>query len=184
MTAQGHPRAIFQRAIERGNPVAAEASAREIKRLTLEEALRLLFLYAEKEPIKYERAALRWLARYVSDGKAVSLLKAQLALSALAEMQSRRARSGDEAARRTTRRPVGLLDRARWCGLDQTIGCYALLDDEVPARNVGQDVGAGAVAATDQALPRFTKTTILSPAGPLSMTFAMKYPGVGRGLRR
>jgi hypothetical protein len=50
--------------------------------------LRLLFLHAEKEPIKYERAALRWLARYASEGKAVSLLKAQLAVSALAELRS------------------------------------------------------------------------------------------------
>ena len=88
MTAQGHPRAIFSRAIERGNLVVAEASAREVGNLTLEEALRLLFLYAEKEPIKYERAALRWLARYVKDGKAVSLLKAQLAASALAELRA------------------------------------------------------------------------------------------------
>jgi hypothetical protein len=88
VTAQGHPRAIFSRAIERGNLVAAEASAREIGSLTLEEALRLLFLYAEKEPIKYERAALRWLARYVTDGEAVSLLKAQLALSGLAELRA------------------------------------------------------------------------------------------------
>ena len=37
----------------------AEATARQIGRLALEEALRLLFLYAEKEPIKYERGALR-----------------------------------------------------------------------------------------------------------------------------
>jgi hypothetical protein len=29
MTAQGHPRAIFTRSIERGNLVTAEASARE-----------------------------------------------------------------------------------------------------------------------------------------------------------
>jgi hypothetical protein len=63
MTAQGHPRAIFARAIERGNLVAAEAAAREV-RLTLEEALSLLFLYAERDPVRYERkrAALRWLA--------------------------------------------------------------------------------------------------------------------------
>jgi hypothetical protein len=67
--------------------VIAEATAREI-RLTLEEALRLLFLYAEHDPIKFDRAALRWLARYVSEGKAVSLLKAQLALSALAELRA------------------------------------------------------------------------------------------------
>jgi hypothetical protein len=87
MTAQGHPRAIFARAIERGNLVAAEASAREVK-LTLEEALRLVFLYAERDPIRYERAALRWLARYITDGKAVTLLKAQLAVSALAELRA------------------------------------------------------------------------------------------------
>jgi hypothetical protein len=48
----------------------------------------LVFLYAEKEPIKYERAALRWLARYLRDGKDVTLLKAQLALAALAELRT------------------------------------------------------------------------------------------------
>ena len=88
MTAQGHPRAIFSRAIERGNLVVAESAAREVGRLTLEEALRLLFLYAEKDPTTYDRAALRWLARYVTEGKGVSLLKAQLALSALAELRA------------------------------------------------------------------------------------------------
>jgi hypothetical protein len=88
MTAQGHPRAIFKRAVERGKLVIAEATARELGRLTLEEALGLLFLYAEKEPIKFERAALRWLARDVTEGKAVSLLNAQLALSALAELRA------------------------------------------------------------------------------------------------
>jgi hypothetical protein len=88
MTAQGHPRAIFQRAVERGNLVVAEATARELGQLTLEEAVRLLFLYAEKEPVKFERAALRWLSRYLTEGKAVSLLKAQLALSALAELRA------------------------------------------------------------------------------------------------
>jgi hypothetical protein len=51
-------------------------------------ALRLLVLYAEKEPIKFERAALRWPARYVTEGKMVSLLKAQLALAALAELRA------------------------------------------------------------------------------------------------
>jgi hypothetical protein len=87
MTAQGHPRAIFSRAIERGNLAVAESVAWEVGNLTLEEALRLLFLYAEKDPARYDRAALRWLSRYVRDGKAVTLLKAQLAASALAELR-------------------------------------------------------------------------------------------------
>jgi hypothetical protein len=88
LTAQGNARSIFRRAIERGNVVAAEASAREVRNLTLEDALRLLFLYAEKEPVKYERAALRWLARYLPEGKDVSLLKGQLAVAALAELRA------------------------------------------------------------------------------------------------
>jgi hypothetical protein len=88
VTAQGHPRAIFKRAVERGNLIVAEATARELGRLTLEEALSLLLLYSEHDPLKFERAALRWLSRYVTEGKAVSLLKAQLALSALAELRA------------------------------------------------------------------------------------------------
>jgi hypothetical protein len=96
VTAQGHPRAIFTRAIEHGNLVAAEASAREVGNLTLEEALRLLFLYAEKDPVRYERAALRWLVRYMTEGKAVTLLSAHLALSALGEL---RAGDGQQAAK-------------------------------------------------------------------------------------
>jgi hypothetical protein len=44
VTAQGHPRVIFKRAVERGNVVIAEATARELG-LTLEEALQLVLLY-------------------------------------------------------------------------------------------------------------------------------------------
>jgi hypothetical protein len=57
LTAQGHPRANFKWAIKRGNLVLVEATARELGRLTLDEALSLPFLYAEKEPIKFERDA-------------------------------------------------------------------------------------------------------------------------------
>ena len=80
--------ADFQRAVERGNVMLAEAASRQLGHLSLEHALSLLFLYAEKEPGKYERAALRWLGRYVTEGKAVSLLKARVALSALAELRA------------------------------------------------------------------------------------------------
>jgi hypothetical protein len=39
VTAPGHPRAIFRRAIERGNLLVAETTAREIGRVTLVELL-------------------------------------------------------------------------------------------------------------------------------------------------
>ena len=47
MTAQGHPRVIFQRAIERGNLTVAEATLRaEIPRPTLVDLLELTALIA------------------------------------------------------------------------------------------------------------------------------------------
>ena len=70
MTTHGHQRAIFKRAIERGNVLVAEATAREIG-LSLEEALQLVVLYAAYEPDKLERAALRWFRRYLEEGKGV-----------------------------------------------------------------------------------------------------------------
>ena len=57
MTAQGSPRVIFKRAIQHGNVLIAETTAREFA-LTLEEALQLVLLYAAYEPAKLERAAL------------------------------------------------------------------------------------------------------------------------------
>jgi hypothetical protein len=57
-------------------------AARQLAQTATRSGAEAPFLYAEKDPVKFERAALRWLARYVTEGKAVSLLKAQLALSA------------------------------------------------------------------------------------------------------
>jgi hypothetical protein len=36
---------------------------------SLEDALQLVHLYAERESPKFEKAAMRWLDRYLSDGK-------------------------------------------------------------------------------------------------------------------
>ena len=63
-------------------------TARELGKLSLEEALQPVLLYAAYEPAKVERAALRWFRRYLEEGPSVSLLKAQLALSALAELRA------------------------------------------------------------------------------------------------
>ena len=51
-------------------------------------------LYAEAEPAKFERAALRWHARFVT-ASSPSLLRAQIALAALSEL-----RRGSETAKR------------------------------------------------------------------------------------
>jgi hypothetical protein len=101
VTAQGSPRTRFQRAIEGRWVFHAELAARECGNLTLEEALELVVLYAEAEPAKFERAALRWHVRFVAESSP-SLLRAQIALAALAEL-----RAGSEQAKKVLLGLVG-----------------------------------------------------------------------------
>ena len=49
-TSQGHPYTIFRRALERGNLLVAEATAREIGRISLGEALELTLLNRQEKP--------------------------------------------------------------------------------------------------------------------------------------
>jgi len=46
----------------------AEDAARELPNLALEDALQLVHLYAERGSPKYEKAAMRWLERYLIEG--------------------------------------------------------------------------------------------------------------------
>jgi hypothetical protein len=68
MTAQPHAHLRLRRAIERRALWLAEDAARELPNLPLEDALQLVHLYAERGSPKYEKAAMRWLERYVTEG--------------------------------------------------------------------------------------------------------------------
>jgi hypothetical protein len=72
--AQGSPRSVFKRAIERGNLLIAEMTARELGRLTLADALDLLVLVIEKDPERRDRFAVRWLARLVEEDRRLTSL--------------------------------------------------------------------------------------------------------------
>ncbi len=106
MTSQGSAHGRFQRAVRDKWVFHAEVAARELGALTLSDALGLVLLYAEVEPAKYERAAVRWLGRYLVESNNVSLLKAHIALAALGEL---RAGESEAAARLLT----GLHDHPR-----------------------------------------------------------------------
>jgi hypothetical protein len=67
MTSQGTPHGRFQRAIHRGHVQAAEMAAREMGGLSLADALSLCELLANVDPARYERAALRWLQRFIEE---------------------------------------------------------------------------------------------------------------------
>jgi hypothetical protein len=68
VTAQPSVHVRFRRAIQRRALWAAEDAARELPNLPLDDALQLVHLYAERGSPKYEKAAMRWLERYLSEG--------------------------------------------------------------------------------------------------------------------
>ena len=79
MTAQPHAHVRFRRAIERRALWLAEDAARELPQLPLEDALQLVHLYGERGSPKYERAALRWLRRYLEEDEPSLVQFARLA---------------------------------------------------------------------------------------------------------
>jgi hypothetical protein len=89
MTAQGHPRAIFKRAIEHGNVLVAEVTAREIGRITLAEALALTALVVQKNAGGRSRFTIRWLLRLPEEDENLTIEEAILAASALAALGGR-----------------------------------------------------------------------------------------------
>jgi hypothetical protein len=68
VTSRGSALGRFQRACDHGNVTMAEIAALELpKPVALVNALRLVRLYATAESPKFERAALRWLGRLVTE---------------------------------------------------------------------------------------------------------------------
>jgi hypothetical protein len=92
VTAQGSPLTRFRRAVERKSLLNAELAAREMGQVNLEDALSLVLLYAGADDPRFDRAATRWIARFV-EGKP-SLSELQAAVCALALLR----RGGGAAA--------------------------------------------------------------------------------------
>ena len=67
MTSEGPPGERLQRALAARNLTAAEQAAFEIAFIALTDARELVELYAEKGDPKYERAALKYLSRYMAE---------------------------------------------------------------------------------------------------------------------
>ena len=72
-------------------------------RVSLADALSLCELLAATDPKRYERAALRWLQRFI-DERLPPLAEVALAASALAELRHGRRAVGVEALERIVRR--------------------------------------------------------------------------------
>ena len=86
LTSQGHPRTVFRRALEHGNLLVAEATAREIGRIDLREALELTALIALGDPDRGRRASARWLKRWLEEAAAPTIDEAAMIAGALAAL--------------------------------------------------------------------------------------------------
>jgi hypothetical protein len=103
MTSQGTPRGRFQRAIHSRHVQNAETAAREMGGLSLADAFMLCELLAKTDPKRYERAALRWLQRFI-DERLPPLTEVALAASALAELRHGKRNVGMDALKRLVHR--------------------------------------------------------------------------------
>ena len=103
MTTQGTAHGRFQRAIHRRNVQAAEMAAPEMGGLSLADALVLCELLANVDPARYERAALRWLQRFI-DERLPPLTEVALAATALAELRHGTRNTGIETLKRSLHR--------------------------------------------------------------------------------
>jgi hypothetical protein len=78
VTSEGHPYAVFRRALERRHVAAAWAAAAGLPQLTLADALALCLLVRDREPQRYGPLAVRWLSRFCKEQPAVELDEAAL----------------------------------------------------------------------------------------------------------
>ena len=83
MTSDGNPYARFRRVLETGNEALVTAAARELPRIALDDALRICLVLRGGDPVRYERAAVRWLGRFALEAREVTIGDLRLAASAL-----------------------------------------------------------------------------------------------------
>jgi len=83
VTSQGHPYAIFRRALDNGNLASAMSSASDLDHVGLADALELCLLIRDRESKRLEQALLRWHARYCREVRGVGLGEAAAVLSLL-----------------------------------------------------------------------------------------------------
>jgi hypothetical protein len=87
MTSSGSPYARFRRALATGNLTIIRAAAAELPWVDLGDALAVCMAIRDAEPDRFERAAVRWLARYAAE-QARTIADVREAVAAMQAMPS------------------------------------------------------------------------------------------------
>jgi hypothetical protein len=88
MSSSGSPYARFRRALTTGNLALVRAAAAELPRVDLGDALCVCVLLRDREPERFERAAVRWLGRFCVERPDATIDEVQRAAGALRALGS------------------------------------------------------------------------------------------------
>jgi hypothetical protein len=83
VTSDGSAYSRFRRALDTGNELLVIATARELPQVSLADALRVVLLFRDGEPDRYERACVRWLGRFALEAREVTIDAIRAAAEAL-----------------------------------------------------------------------------------------------------
>ncbi len=114
VTSPRHAYAEFRRALDSRNVTAALSAAGALEHVGLADALELCLLLHDKAPKRFDRAALRWHARYCRDVGDVTLDEAHAVLALLAALRGGRAPAAARAL-------AELLDRRLLIGAGEAL---------------------------------------------------------------
>ena len=103
LTSQGHAYAVFRRALDQGSAAAALAAAADLPHVGLVDALELCLLLRD-DGARFERAIVRWQARYASETAGITVEETLAVLPLLAALRGPRGPSAAYAL-------AALLDR-------------------------------------------------------------------------
>ena len=86
MTSQGHPYARFRRALSTGNLTLIRAAAADVPRVELGDALTVCMAIRQHDQARFDRAALKWIARYCLERPTATLADVRAATAAFEAM--------------------------------------------------------------------------------------------------
>jgi hypothetical protein len=85
VTSDGSAYVRFRRALDTGNIHLVRAAAKELSMIGLGDALRIVYVMREDE-VLFERAAIRWLRRFMAECEDVTLEQIEQATGAMRAM--------------------------------------------------------------------------------------------------
>lgn len=107
VTSDGNPYGRFRRALETGNAALVTAAALELPRVGLDDALRICLVLRGGDPVRYERAAVRWLGRFALEASNVTIDDLRSAADALDALPERETEAMERLQRLCVARGVG-----------------------------------------------------------------------------